>query len=312
MTTAWVFPGQGSQQVGMGRDLFQGSPRARAVFEAADQALGRSLSRLCFEGPEAELTLTQNTQPAIFTHSVAALEAIREAYPALEPPALAAGHSLGEYSALLAAGALALGDALRLLDLRGRAMQEAVPEGQGGMAAILGGDRAAVLALCENASDGEVLEPANFNAPGQIVISGARAAVDRAIAQSSALGLKAIALKVSAPFHCSLMKPAALEVERALRDINVDRLHFPVVCNVEARPNADPARVQELLVRQIDAPVLWQESIRCMAEAGVTRVLEIGPGRVLANLIRRIQPELAVLSVGDPATVAKVGDFLSQ
>lgn len=311
MSYAWLFPGQGAQFVGMGKALCEASPAARRVFERADEALGWSLSRLCFEGPEEELVLTKNTQPAIVTTSVAALEALREAYPELPPPACAAGHSLGEYSALVAVRALSLEDAVRTVEIRGRAMQEAVPPGEGAMAAIMGGDEAAVRALCEAASDSGVVQPANFNAPGQIVIAGQSAAVSRAITLSKERSLKAIPLKVSAPFHCSLMKPAAAAVERALAEVTVQRFEIPVISNVEARPNDAADHVRELLVRQVDSPVLWEQSIQAMAAAGVTRALEIGPGKVLAGLVKRIDKNLAVLSVGEPSQLAEVPAFLA-
>jgi [acyl-carrier-protein] S-malonyltransferase len=236
---AWLFPGQGTQTVGMGKALAEASPAARGVFERADQALGESLSRLCFEGPEADLSLTANTQPAILTTSIATLAAIRESIPDLPLPAFSAGHSLGEYSALVASGALAFEDAVRLVRLRGRAMQSAVPEGQGAMAAIIGGDEAAVRALCTDASQGEIVAPANFNAPGQIVIAGQKSAVLRANELAGARKLKAIPLNVSAPFHSALMEPAARAVETALVDIAVKPLAFPVLANVDAKPNQD-------------------------------------------------------------------------
>ncbi len=308
---AWLFPGQGTQEVGMGKALCDASAAARAVFERADAALGFSISKLCFEGPKEELTLTKHTQPAILTASVAALAAIREAHPNLQSPAFAAGHSLGEYSALVAASALTLEDAVRLVHLRGRAMQEAVPEGQGAMAAILGGDADSVRALCEAAAEGEALAPANFNAPGQVVISGAAAAVQRASALAAGRKLKAIPLNVSAPFHCSLMAPAARAVEQALGGVTIGDLAFPVVSNVEGTPNREAARVPELLVRQIDGAVRWDASVSIMAEAGVTRALEIGPGRVLAGLVKRIDKRIQVLSVGDPESLAKIPEFLA-
>ena len=311
MTTAWLFPGQGTQHVGMGKELYAASAAAREIWERADAALGFSLKNLCFEGPEAELTLTKHAQPAIVTTSIAALAAIREAVPSLALPACAAGHSLGEYSALVAAGALGFEDAVRLVHLRGQAMQEAVPAGLGGMAAIMGGDAAAVEALCRDAAEGEVVSPANFNAPGQIVISGHKTAVARAAALAGERKLKAIVLNVSAPFHCSLMAPAAGRMKTALAAITPAALTFPVLANVEAKPNQDPSRVAELLVRQVDSPVQWEQTIVAMAEAGVTRALEIGPGKVLAGLAKRIDKRISVLSAGDTESVAKVGEFLS-
>lgn len=311
MTTAWLFPGQGTQQVGMGKQLFESSPAAREIWLRADAALGFSLRSLCFEGPEAELTLTKFAQPAIVTSSIAALAAIREACPELALPSFGAGHSLGEYSALVASGALGLEDALRLVHLRGQAMQEAVPEGLGGMAAIMGGDRANVEALCRDAASGEVVSPANFNAPGQIVISGHRTAVTRASQLAAERKLKAIPLNVSAPFHCALMQPAALRMKAALASISLNALSFPVLPNVEAQPNANPLRVAELLVRQVDSPVLWEQTVSWMAEQGVTRALEIGPGKVLSGLVKRIDKRISVLSVGDAESVGKVAEFLA-
>jgi len=294
----------------MGRALSSAFPESASVFERADQALGFSIRALCFEGPEAELTLTKNTQPAIVATSIATLAAIRAAHPNLPVPSFAAGHSLGEYSALVAAGTLSIEDAVRIVHLRGRAMQEAVPEGEGGMAAVMGGDRAAVEALCQEAAEGDVVAPANFNAPGQIVISGHKRAVDRAAALAGAKKLKAIPLKVSAPFHCALMAPAARAVEAALAQLNLSAAAFPVIANVTAAPNQDPQATKDLLVRQIDAPVLWEQTIALMAESGVTHALEIGPGKVLAGLAKRIDKRVSVLSVGDAESIAKIPGFL--
>lgn len=300
MKIAWCFPGQGAQFVGMGKELFEASSAARDVFDRADDALGEKISRLCFEGPEAELVLTENTQPAIVTTSIAALAAIRERVPNLPPPAFAAGHSLGEYSALVAAGALGLEDAVRTVRLRGRAMQEAVPASRGAMAAIMALSPEKVRELCNEASEGEVVAPANFNAPGQIVIAGEANAVARACKLAGSKGGKAIPLKVSAPFHCALMEPAARAVEQALQSVTVHPFEIPVVSNVEARANAAAERVPELLVRQVDSPVLWDRSITALAEAGVTGALELGPGKVLAGLVKRIAKSITVVSVGEP------------
>ncbi len=294
----------------MGRALSSAFPEADQIFERADRALGFSIRALCFDGPEAELTRTLHTQPAIVTTSIATLAAIRSAHPSLPAPSFAAGHSLGEYSALVASGALTLEDAVRIVHLRGRAMQEAVPEGEGGMAAVMGGDRAAVEALCQEAAEGEVLSPANFNAPGQIVISGHKRAVDRATVLAGARKLKAIPLKVSAPFHCALMAPAARAVEAALAQLTLGAASFPVIANVSALPNQDAEATKALLVRQIDAPVLWEQTVALMAESGVTHALEIGPGKVLAGLAKRIDKRVAVLSVGDADGIAKIPAFL--
>jgi len=310
VTVAWLFPGQGTQTVGMGHALAQTSDAARHVFERADAALGWSLSRLCFEGPQAELTLTANAQPAIVATSIAALEALREAYPALTPPAFALGHSLGEYSALVAAGALRLEDAVRIVHLRGKAMQQAVPEGAGAMAAIMGGDAEAVQMLCQDAARGEVCQAANFNAPGQIVIAGHATAIARASALAPQRKLKAVPLKVSAPFHCALMAPAARALAEALQGVEIGALSFPVICNVDAEPNSDATKVSERLVRQVDGPVLWEQSVRRLAREGTERALEIGPGKVLAGLVRRIDKAIEVRGVSDPAEVEEAGKVL--
>jgi [acyl-carrier-protein] S-malonyltransferase len=245
------------------------------------------------------------------TTSIAALAALLESYPTLPMPSFAAGHSLGEYTALVASGALAFEDAVRLVRLRGQAMQDAVPEGQGAMAAILGGDEAAVTALCDDTRGAEILAPANFNAPGQIVIAGHAAAVARARELAGARKMKAIPLNVSAPFHCALMEPAARAVERALSSVSIGSLAFPVVTNVEATPNSDPNRVPELLVRQVSGAVLWDRTVRLLSAEGVGRALEIGPGKVLAGLVRKIDKALSVHGVSDPDGVAKTREFLT-
>jgi [acyl-carrier-protein] S-malonyltransferase len=311
MQIAWLFPGQGSQAVGMAKDILGASTPARDVFVRADGALGEPLSRLVLEGPEADLTLTANAQPALVATSMAILAAIRERVPAMPPPKLAAGHSLGEYSALVAAEALALEDAVRLVRARGRAMQDAVPPGVGAMAAVMGVEPPALEAICREVANGEVVSPANFNAPGQIVIAGHAAAVARACERASAQKGKAIPLKVSAPFHCALMAPAARVVERELAGIAVRAPRFPVVANFDAAPNTDPARVKDLLVRQVDGPVRWEQAVRLMYDQGVTHALEIGPGKVLAGLCKRIAKELKVLSVCDLASLEQVPAFLA-
>lgn len=299
MSTALLFPGQGSQRVGMGRDMAREFEAARRVFEEADDALGASISALCFEGPESELVRTENTQPAILTCSIAALRALEAERGPIGD--IAAGHSLGEWSALVAVGALGLADAVRLVRLRGQAMQEAVPEGQGGMAAIIGLGPAEVEALCRDVAEGEVLSPANFNGAGQIVVSGHAAAVDRAVAAAKGHGAqRAVKLQVSAPFHSPLMQPAAERVREALAEVAVGALRAPVVSNVEAAPNRDAGRVAELLIAQVTSPVRWEESVVRLADEGVTRALEIGNGTVLRNMVRRIDKRIAVTSVGEP------------
>lgn len=312
MSVAWLFPGQGSQAVGMGKDVLAASAAARAVFERVDEALGEPLSRLILEGPEETLTLTANTQPAIVATSVAMLAAIRERVPGLAPPAFAAGHSLGEYSALVAAEALSLEDAVRLVRARGLAMQEAVPPGTGAMSAIMGLEPARLEQLCREATNGSVVSPANFNAPGQIVIAGHADAVGRVGELVAAEKGRAIPLKVSAPFHCALMAPAARTVASELERISIRSPRFPIVANFDAHPNADASRVKELLVRQVDGPVRWEASVRLMAEGGVTHALEIGPGKVLAGLVKRTAKELKLLSVGDVASLDQVAAFLAN
>ncbi len=309
MSTVWLFPGQGSQSVGMGKALCESSPAARSVFQRANEALGFDLTKLCFDGPESDLMLTANTQPAILTTSIAILEAMKEALPSLPLPAFAAGHSLGEYSALVAAGALAFEDAVRLVRLRGRAMQEAVPAGQGGMAAIMGADPEAVEQLCADAAQGEIVSPANFNGPGQIVIAGHAGAVERASALAADRKLKAIPLKVSAPFHCALMAPAANAVAEALETLAVHPLAFPIVSNVEAIPNADPSKVKDLLVRQVSSPVQWERTIAWLSQHGVDQGLEIGQGKVLSALVKRIAKVVKVVNVAEPSDVAKIADL---
>jgi [acyl-carrier-protein] S-malonyltransferase len=321
MQVAWLFPGQGSQAVGMGKDILAASAAARDVFARADAALADepSLSRLILEGPEDALTLTANAQPAIVTTSMAVLAAIRERIPTLSPPRFAAGHSLGEYSALVAAGALSLEDAVRLVRARGRAMQDAVPPGAGAMAAIMGMEPERLEALCAEVAAGSdasgepygTVSCANFNAPGQIVIAGTARAVARVNERASEEKGKAIPLKVSAPFHCALMAPAGKVVGERLGLVDIKPLAFPVVANVDARPNTDPARVKELLVRQVDGAVRWEQAVRLMHAEGVTHAIEIGPGKVLAGLGRRIAKDMKVLSVGDVAGLDALPAFLA-
>jgi [acyl-carrier-protein] S-malonyltransferase len=318
MTIAWLFPGQGSQAVGMARDVLDASEAARAVFARADAALAglrtaRPLSRLILEGPEEELMLTAHAQPALVATSSALLAALRERHADLPAPAFAAGHSLGEYTALVAAEALSLEDAVRLVHIRGLAMQDAVGPGLGAMAAVMGVAPDRLLSLCDEAAQGEVVAPANFNAPGQIVVAGHAGAVARLGALAGAeKGSRVIPLKVSAPFHCALMAPAVRVVDSELERTPIRPPRIPVVANVDAAPNVDQARVRDLLVRQIDAPVRWDETVRLLVGRGVTHALEIGPGKVLAGLAKRIAKELKVLSIGDVASLDAAGAFLAE
>jgi [acyl-carrier-protein] S-malonyltransferase len=293
---ALLFPGQGSQFVGMGKGLFEASPAARAVFESADAVLGFSLSRLCFEGPEEELRLTANTQPAILTHSIAAWRDLQARFPErLEGAGFAAGHSLGEYSANVAAGALSFTDAVALVRRRGELMQDAVPAGVGAMAAIVGLPAGEVEQACRDAAQGEVVAPANFNSPEQTVIAGHAQAVARASALCSERGAKrAIPLPVSAPFHCALMAPARERMQPMLESAAFRDARFPVVTNVDAAPVSSAGGLREALIRQVDSPVRWVESVRRLEAAGVERGLEIGPGNVLAGLVRRITRSIQV------------------
>lgn len=295
---AFVFPGQGSQYPGMGKELADNFPVARQVFEEANDALGFDLASLCYNGPEEDLKLTTNTQPAILTVSVAAHRVIAQETGLV--PGYAAGHSLGEYSALVCAGALAFADAVRTVRQRGAFMQEAVPVGVGAMAAVMGLDTAVLEEVCREAAQGEVVSPANFNSPGQVVIAGHTSAVERAMELAKAKGAKrALPLPVSAPFHCSLMVPAGERLRDVLEEVPVSPLTVPVVSNVEAAPNAEAERVKELLVAQVSAPVRWDESVLRMADLGVERFIEIGPGKVLSGLVKRIAKGTAAQSVED-------------
>ena len=299
---AFIFPGQGSQYAGMGKDLSENFKVARDVYSEADDALGFRLSELCFNGPEEDLKLTTNTQPAILATSIAALRVV-QAEKGLSPDYLA-GHSLGEYSALVAAGSLSFADALRTVRARGAFMQEAVPVGTGAMAAILGVEPSVLAEICEEAAQGEVVSPANFNSPGQVVIAGHAHAVNRAIEVAKGRGFrKAMLLPVSAPFHCALMVPAGERLAGTLAQVAVQPLAIPVVTNVDAEPNQDSDRVRDLLVRQVSAPVRWEESMRRMITLGVTSFVEIGPGKVLSGLVKRIDKEVSTANIEDSASL---------
>ena len=305
--TAFIFPGQGSQAVGMGKALADNFPAAKAVFEEVDAALGDSLTSIMWDGPSDALTLTANAQPALMAVSIAALRVL-ESEAGLDlarEAAFVAGHSLGEYSALAAAGALTVTEAARLLRIRGRAMQDAVPVGEGAMAALLGLDYDQAVAVAAEAAGDDVCEAANDNAPGQVVVSGTKAAVERAILIAKERGaLKAVLLPVSAPFHCRLMGPAAEAMEVALSGSTVMTPRVPLVANVRASPVTDPAEIVRLLVEQVTGTVRWRESVIYMAGAGVTRVVEVGAGKVLCGLVKRIDKQIAASAVGTPDDVA--------
>ena len=305
--TAFIFPGQGSQAVGMGRDLAASFAAAREVFEEVDETLGQKLSALMFEGPAEDLTRTENTQPALMAHSLAVLRVLeREGGIKLaDRVALVAGHSLGEYSALAAAGSFAVGEAAKLLKLRGQSMQKATPPGVGAMAALLGAEMELALAICAEASQpGSIVEAANDNGGGQVVISGHKEAVERAIEVAKTKGVKrAMLLPVSAPFHCALMAPAARAMEEALGANPPKAPLVPVVANVTAAKVTDPAEISRLLVQQVTATVRWRECVEAMIAMGVTNFVEIGAGKVLSGLMRRIAPDATATSVGTPAEI---------
>jgi [acyl-carrier-protein] S-malonyltransferase len=301
---AFIFPGQGSQYVGMGKELFENFSVAKKIFEEAEDALHFSISALCFKGPEEALKLTENTQPAVLTMSIAALKVLQAEKGTA--PHFTAGHSLGEYSALVASGALSFSEAVKIVHLRGKFMQEAVPVGEGAMAAVLGMEREQVEKLCEEISSGEILTPANFNSPGQIVIAGHSKAVERAIERVKQEGKKAVLLPVSAPFHSPLMKPAGDRLEKALEEISVADLKIPVVTNVEAEINTAKERVKGLLVAQVSSPVRWEESMRKMIEKGIEQVLEIGPGKVLSGLMKRIDGRIESKNLEDLRTLKSI------
>ena len=312
MTFAFTFPGQGSQTVGMGQSLAQGFTVSRHVFEEVDEALGERLSRTLWEGPEATLRLTANAQPALMAVSLAAYAALRQEYGAdAVKPAFMAGHSLGEYSALAAAGAFSVAEAAKLLRLRGQAMQEAVPPGQGAMLALLGAEIEAAQRLAAAAAEGEVSQVANDNAPGQIVISGTKSAMDRAVKLAPEHGIRrAVPLPVSAPFHCALMQPAADRMADALEALTLNPPLVPIVSNVMAAPVTDPAEIKSLLVRQVTGVVRWRESVAYMVDHGAETLFEIGAGRVLTGIAKRVRAKADARSIGSPDEVNAFGEWL--
>ncbi len=312
---AFTFPGQGSQAVGMGKELSEAFAEARAVFAEVDDALGQKLSAIMFEGPDETLRLTENAQPALMAVSMAVIRVLEAKGVSVKgAAAFVAGHSLGEYSALCAAGVFSLADTARLLKTRGQAMQQAVPVGQGAMAAILGLDLETVLRAVNDAEDGEVCGVANDNAPGQVVISGHVGAVNRAIELLKAAGAKrALPLPVSAPFHCALMRPAADAMEHALGQVTMNAPAVPVVVNVLARPTSDPAAIRQHLVEQVTGMVRWTESVQWLAgEGGVTELYELGTGKVLTGLAKRIAPDVAASAINTPADIDAAVAALGQ
>jgi [acyl-carrier-protein] S-malonyltransferase len=307
---AFIFPGQGSQAPGMGRDLMEQSEAARKVFEEADASLGFSISGLCFEGPAEKLQLTENTQPAILTTSIAALRAMEEA--GFPQPDFVAGHSLGEYSALVAVGGLSLSDAARTVRARGRHMQEAAPVGSGAMAAIMGADLGDIMKACNEAAQGEVCSPANINSANQVVIAGDTAAIDRAIELLKERGAKrAIRLNVSAPFHCALMRPAQERLAEDLEKLNFHDLQLPLVTNVDAAAITTGREARDALVRQVSSPVRWHETITYLVQKGVDTFVEVGPGKVLSGLVRQIDRSVRCLNVEDTASLRATGEALA-
>ena len=305
MTTAFVFPGQGAQSIGMGHALAQAYPEARAVFDEVDDALGEKLSALIWEGEQDALTLTQNAQPALMATSLAAMKALEAEGVKVSDAAYVAGHSLGEYSALAAAGSISIADTARLLRIRGKAMQDAVPVGVGAMAALLGLDFETAKAVAEEAAQGETCQAANDNDPGQVVVSGHADAVERAVGIAKERGAKrAVLLPVSAPFHCALMEPAAEAMAEALSHVDIMDPVVPLVANVRAEAITNATVIRNLLVEQITGSVRWRESVMWMAEHGVTEMWEIGAGKALSGMIRRINREIATIAIGTPEEVA--------
>lgn len=310
---AFVFPGQGAQAIGMGQALAEAYPAAKAIFDEVDEALGEKLSDLIWEGDIESLTLTQNAQPALMATSLAAMRALEAEGVTVEAADFVAGHSLGEYSALAAAGAISVSDTAKLLRTRGTAMQEAVPVGIGAMAALLGLDFETAQAVAEEAAQGEVCQAANDNDPAQVVVSGHKAAVERALDIAKEKGARrAMLLPVSAPFHCELMAPAAEVMAQALGEVDIQRPKVPVVANVTAHAISDPATIRSLLVEQVTGSVRWRESVAWMAEEGVAQTFEVGAGKALTGMIRRIHKEMATATVGTPDDVVAAASSIKE
>ena len=314
MTAAFTFPGQGSQGVGMGKALAETFPAARAVFDEVDSALNEKLTGIIWDGPAEILQLTENAQPALMAVSLATMRVLETeaGFAVGRDAAFVAGHSLGEYSALAAAGSLTIGDTARLLRIRGRAMQKAVPVGVGAMAALLGLDYEAAVAVASEAGQGQVCQAANDNGGGQVVVSGDRAAVERALEIAKTKGARrAMLLPVSAPFHCRLMQPAADAMAKALSEVTISKPASPVVCNVLAAPIGDPDEIRRRLVEQVTGTVRWRESVAFMASQGVTRFFEIGAGKVLSGLVKRIADGAVGVSVGGPGDIAAANEAMA-
>ncbi len=313
MTRAFLFPGQGAQTIGMGKALAEAYPAAQAVFDTVDEALGQKLSALIWDGTQDDLTLTENAQPALMATSLAAMAALEAEGVTVDAAGVVAGHSLGEYSALCAAGALSLGDSARLLRIRGRAMQDAVAVGEGAMAALLGLDLVTATEVAAAAAEGQVCQAANDNDPAQVVVSGHRAAVERAVEIAKTRGAKrAMLLPVSAPFHCALMQPAADAMAKALGEVTISAPRVPVVMNVSAAAERDPAAIRDRLVEQVTGAVRWRESVTWMAANGVTETWEIGAGKALTGMVRRIDRSLTTRVLGTPDEVRAAAASLAE